>query len=272
MENILKRICNKKTASSVTSIAIAMLIVVATLCPTLFTFAAVENSGKGSITGADSVHIDFTEYNQIKRVTGSTKGANTAIGFELDKTNGILKFKSEGNKARAAWNSTFLVDPNGDKNGTRLKNSTSYRLEIRYRFNQIEFPSDKEANGGCNRLGLYMGFSNSVLNGIWNECEQPTAKNIGGLWTKKGYYGTNTQYDGIGIYSVETADGAGDIWAASSKDENGWITGYLDFTTADSIIDKQLYMGFTTGCWGIYGSPTVEYEIDSIALKENLPA
>ena len=272
MEISLKYIYNKKTAFSLISIVIAILIIVATLCPTLFTFAAEDNGGKSTTVGAGSVHIDFTDYNQIKRVEGKNNGANTASGFELDKTNGILKFKSEGNKARAAWNSTFLVDPNGDKNGTRLKNSTSYRLEIRYRFNQIEFPSDKEANGGCNRLGLYMGFSNSVLNGIWNECEQPTAKNIGGLWTKKGYYGTNTQYDGIGIYSVETADGAGDIWAASSKDENGWITGYLDFTTADSIIDKQLYMGFTTGCWGIYGSPTVEYEIDYIDIKENLPA
>lgn len=266
MENILKRICNKKTASSVTSIAIAMLIVVATLCPTLFTFAAVENSGKGSITGADSVHIDFTEYNQIKRVTGSTKGANTAIGFELDKTNGILKFKAEGQESRAAWNSTFLVDPNGDQNGTRLKNNTSYRLEIKYRFNKIEFPSNQEDDDKANRLGLYMGFNNSILK--W---EQPATKNVAGLWTKKGYYGTSSKYDGIGIYSVETADGSGDIWAASSKDENGWITGYLDFTTADDIIDKQLYMGFTTGCWGIFGSPSIEYEIDYIDIKENLP-
>lgn len=276
MKNFLKRICNNKAISSVTSIAVATMIIVATLCPTLFTLAAVDNGGNGNSTPAENVYVDFTQYNQVKRGGNTGNRANTAAKFSIE--NGILSFKSTGEKIENCWNSVFLVDPNGDAEGTRLKNSTSYRLKIRYRFNQIEFP----ASAAKNRLGLYMGFGNNVLLDNYKDNKNPTGANIGGLWTKKGCNSNTTQYQGEkvegsterkgGIYSLETADGEGEIWVTSSKDADGWITGYFDFTTADDISDKKLYMGFTTGFAGIYGAPNIDYEIDYIEIKENLPA
>ena len=246
----LNRKYNIKVLSSVLSVFIAILLTVTTLFPVFFSAQA---EGSGSSASDDRIYVDFKEYNQVK-------GTNTGISFIVSKTNGTMSLRNDKIGQGIPY-SSFLLDPTGASNNTHLKNNTNYRLKIRYKFNALSFPEGAAAN----RLGFYMGFKNTID-------EYPKdSKGIDGMWTKDGYFGDSTKKDGIGIYSVDTADGNGDIWESVSTDGDGWITAYFDFTTAENISDKNIYVGFTTGRWGIFGKPSINYDIDYIEIKENGP-
>ncbi len=248
---------NLKVFSSVISVLIAVLLTVATLFPALFNAKA---EGTNPSATGEKIYVDFTEYNQVKYVNNQTKDPNTGISFKVDKTNGTISLKN--NKiGQGIPYSSFLLDPTGTLNNTHLKDNTNYRLKIRYKFNEISFPEGAAAN----RLGFYMGFKGKI-----NEYPE-SDKGIDGMWTKDGYYGNSTKKDGIGIYSVDTADGNGNIWESASTDGDGWITAYFDFITAENISDKNIYVGFTTGRWGIFGLPSIDYSIDYIEITENGP-
>ena len=230
---------------------------------------------------SEPIKVDFSTYNQVDYDGKNGDKANmnyTPWGIKTcaiktdENGNNYFNFTKENKASNGAYSTTFLVDPNGEHGKTCLESYTTYNITVRYKFNKLEIP-ENEDDTKPDKLCPYIGFK-STAEYITQPDDSGAVNPVSGLWTKYGYYvnvmnpnGTNTKAikGGIGMGSMETANGA-DVWK-TFETRDGWTTGTLSFTTNDVKL-KDMYFGFTTGCYGITCVATIDYDIDYIEIAK----
>lgn len=229
---------------------------------------------------SDAIKVDFSNYNQVDYKKDSSSKLNPdkanmngyaqwGLSFAKiasdDNGNKYFKFsneKSDGTyDAGIASDAMFLVDPNGSHGTTRLQNNTTYYLNVKYKFNKLDLSSAVDTE--TKRLLPYIAFKASFSD---NADDSTKANPVNGFWTKYGYYANDGITDGIGMYSMDTANGA-DIWKTYETDNDNWTTGTLVFRTNGNVADKDMYFGFTvsTSNAGYKGMP-INFDIDYIEI------
>lgn len=227
---------------------------------------------------SEPIRVDFSSYKQVNFDGNNDNAANmnyTPWGINTcsiktgDNNNKYFNFTKTNSTSAGAFSTTFLVDPKGEHGSTRLESNTTYNLTVKYKFNKLDI-SENQDDTIPDKLCPYIGFKNS--NEYKTQPDDSGVVNpVSGLWTKYGYYVnvmnfTKAIKGGIGMGSIETANGA-DVWKTFNTDNNGWTTGTLSFTT-NNVEGKDMYFGFTTGCYGIGCVATIDYDIDYIEIAK----
>ena len=227
---------------------------------------------------SEPIRVDFSSYKQVDydgkndnaaNMNYTPWGINTCSIKTGDNNNKYFNFTKTNSKSAGAFSTTFLVDPKGEHGSTRLESNTTYNLTVKYKFNKLDI-SENQDDTIPDKLCPYIGFKNS--NEYKTQPDDSGVVNpVSGLWTKYGYYvnvmnSTKAIKGGIGMGSIETANGA-DVWKTFNTDNNGWTTGTLSFTT-NNVEGKDMYFGFTTGCYGIGCVATIDYDIDYIEIAK----
>lgn len=185
------------------------------------------------------------------------------------------RFKSD------SWTKyAFLrVTENGGVNtATRLTAGETYRIELRYKLNKLQWSETKPTE-----VGFAVGFTDNVSL-IRFYSDTSNTQNAQAFYADADGNRAHTDAgaaadDYSKIIGLNTWQDPSPLWTeATKKDENGWVTAKLDFTvpnytgaTGNSIAIKDTYIGLVNNGTGLAFTTQLEMYIDYVKINHISP-